>query len=95
MGCLGQEFVKRSAATFIWVCDVNRMTWRYSERGYRYAFMEAGHVCQNLYLSAESIGCGVCAIAAYDDDTMNQLLGLDGESQFVIYIATIGKKKPA
>ena len=91
--CLGQEFVKQSAVTFIWVAVVERMTWRYEQRGYRYLFLDAGHVCQNLYLAAESIGCGACAIAAYDDDAMNDLLQLDGERELVIYIATVGKKR--
>ncbi len=91
--CFGQDFVKGSAVTFIWVAISDRMTWRYSERGYRYILLDAGHVCQNLYLAAESIGCGVCAVGAYDDDIINKLLGLDGRSRFVIYIAAAGKKK--
>lgn len=91
--CLDQESVLRSAATFLWVCVVERMAWRYAERGYRYIFLDAGHVCQNLYLAAESIGCGVCAIGAYDDDQLNDTLALDGEEAFVIYLATVGKKK--
>lgn len=92
-GCLGQRFVKSSAATFIWAAVPYRMNWRYGERGYRYMHLDAGHVCQNLYLSAESIRCGVCAIAAFDDDQMNRLLGIDGETQFTIYVATVGKKR--
>jgi SagB-type dehydrogenase family enzyme len=90
--CFQQSFVKNSAVTFIWTAVEKRMTWRYDQRGYRYLFLDAGHVCQNLYLSAESIGCGVCAIAAFDDDEMNKLLQLDGNKQFVIYLATCGKK---
>lgn len=90
-GCLGQKFVRESAVTFIWVAVPNRMTWRYNERGYRYLYLDAGHICQNLYLVAESLKCGVCAIAAYDDDKMNEILKLDGIENFVIYIATIGK----
>jgi SagB-type dehydrogenase family enzyme len=88
-----QKFIGDSAVTFIWVAVTERMNWRYSERGYRYLFLDAGHVCQNLYLSAESISCGACAIDAYSDDTMNQLLKLDGEEQFVIYLATVGKRE--
>jgi len=89
--CLGQEFVRSCAVVFIWVAVPYRMTWRYGERGYRYLYLDAGHVAQNLYLSAASVGCGVCAIAAFSDDSMNQLLGLDGETQFAIYVATAGK----
>ncbi|HUV15385.1 MAG TPA: SagB/ThcOx family dehydrogenase [Pelolinea sp.] len=90
--CLNQPHVKNSAVTFFWAAVPLRMVWRYCQRGYRYMYLDAGHVCQNLYLLAESIHCGVCAIAAYDDDLVNQALGLDGEDQFAIYIATLGKR---
>jgi SagB-type dehydrogenase family enzyme len=90
--CLNQSHVANSAVTFVWVADAQRMTWRYVERGYRYMFLDAGHVCQNLYLLAESIGCGVCALAAYDDDLVNAALHLDGENQFAIYLATLGHR---
>ena len=90
--CLGQGMVAGSAATFIWVAVVHRMAWRYGQRGYRYLHLDAGHTCQNLYLAAEAVGCGVCAIAAFDDEDMSRVLGLDGEDQFAIYVATVGKK---
>jgi len=90
--CLGQRFVMGSAATFILTAVPYRMTWRYMERGYRYMHIDAGHVCQNLYLAAEAIGGGVCAIGAFNDDELNRLLKLDGEEQFAIYVATVGKK---
>ena len=81
-----------SAVTFFWVAVAERMTWRYSERGYRFLHLDAGHVCQNLYLAAEALGCGTCAIGGYNDVDMNALLGLDGETMFVIYLAALGKK---
>jgi SagB-type dehydrogenase family enzyme len=68
------------------------MRWRYGERGYRYLHLDAGHVCQNLYLAAEAIDSGVCAIAAFDDDALCKALNLDCEDQFIIYIAVAGKK---
>jgi SagB-type dehydrogenase family enzyme len=91
--CLGQTFIKASAVTFLWTAIPKRMTWRYSDRGYRYLFLDAGHVCQNLYLCGDSIQCGTCAIAAFLDDDLNNLLGIDGKTQFVIYLATVGKKE--
>ena len=90
--CLKQVHVRNSAATFFWAAESMRTIWRYSERGYRYILLDAGHVCQNLYLMAESIGCGVCGIAAYDDDLVNAALGLDGVERFTAYIATVGKR---
>ncbi len=89
--CLGQEQVFQSAVTFLWAAVSQRMTWRYVERGFRYLFLDAGHVCQNLYLAAEAIGCGVCAIAAYDDEELDRVLCLDGHEQWVIYVGSLGK----
>jgi SagB-type dehydrogenase family enzyme len=92
IACYDQPFIRTSAVTFLWTAVVYRMTWRYGERGYRYLLLDAGHICQNLYLAAEAIEAGVCAIGAFDDDQMNRLLGLDGTEQSVIYAATIGKR---
>ena len=89
--CLGQDMMIRAAMGFFWVADVYRSAWRYSERAWRYVFLDAGHVCQNLYLGAAPLECGVCAIAAFDDEKLNSLLGADGENQFAVYAAVVGK----
>ena len=90
--CFDQQFILRSGAVFIWTAVPYRMTWRYGERGYRDLHLDAGHSCQNLYLAAGAVGCGACAIAAFDDDRINEILGINGSDQFVIYLATVGKK---
>jgi SagB-type dehydrogenase family enzyme len=90
--CFSQKMVESDAITFIWVAVTERMAWRYGERAYRYLHLDAGHVCQNLYLAAEPIDCGVCAVAAFEDNDLNTSLRLDGKSMFAIYLATVGKK---
>ena len=30
-------------------------------------------------------------MAAFDDEAMNRILNLDGEEQFTLYLATLGK----
>lgn len=87
-----QKQVLNSAVTFYWVAEVYRTSWRYGNRGYRYIDIDAGHVCQNLYLAAESIGCGVCAIAAFKDELTDAVFNLDGQERFTAYIASVGKK---
>ncbi len=91
--CFNQRFVMQSAATFIWTAVAYRMAWRYGERGYRYMHLDAGHVCQNLYLAAEAVGCGVCAIGAFHDDALNEALRIDGVEQFAVYVGVLGKKR--
>lgn len=87
-----QHHVRDAAVSFWWMVDSVRTTWRYSTRGYRYLLMDAGHICQNLTLAAEGITCGVCAIGSFDDELLNEFFGVDGEQQFVIYGATVGKR---
>ena len=90
---LGQSYPGKSAVTFIWVAIPYRMEWRYGLAAHKVIALDAGHVCQNLYLACESIDAGTCAIAAYDQEELDELLGLDGEEEFAIYIASVGKIK--
>ena len=87
----GQKFVGLGAATFVWSCIPYRMEWRYGPTAYRVILMDAGHVCQNLYLACEAIGAATCAVAAYDQEAMDELLDLDGQDEFAIYVAPVGK----
>jgi SagB-type dehydrogenase family enzyme len=91
--CYRQPFIRDAAVTFLWTAVPYRMTWRYGERGFRYLFLDAGHVCQNLYLAAQPIGCGVCAVGAFDDEAAHRVLRLDGEDQFLAYVAALGKRR--
>lgn len=89
--CYDQNFVKRSAVCFLWSVIPYRMEWRYHIFSHKNIALDAGHVCQNLYLAAESIGAGTCAIGAYHQKKTDALIGVDGEEEFVIYLAPVGK----
>ena len=88
---LGQSFVGAAAATFVWTTIPHRMEWRYDLAAHKVIALDAGHVCQNLYLACAATGAGTCAIGAYDQEAMDAVLGLDGEEEFVVYVATVGR----
>ncbi len=90
--CLGQSFVADAAVTFFWTTVPARMEWRYGLAAHKVIAVDVGHVCQNLYLACECIHSGTCAIAAYDQDACDALLGVDGNEEFTVYIAPVGKK---
>jgi len=89
--CLGQSFVAKGAVTFIWTTIPYRMEWRYSLAAHRVILIDAGHVCQNLYLACEAIQAGTCAVAAYDQELLDELLHIDGIDEFSVYLAPVGK----
>ena len=89
---LGQPWAGEAAVTFIWAAIPYRTEWRYGLAAHKVIALDAGHVCQNLYLACEAIGAGTCAIAAYNQEEMDKLLRLDGVEEFTIYLAPVGRK---
>jgi len=88
---LGQAFVGRAAVVLIWTAIPYRMEWRYGLAAHKVIALDAGHVCQNLYLACEAIGAGACAVAAYHQQLMDRLVRVDGQEEFVVYLAPVGK----
>lgn len=86
-----QKFIGKSAVVFVWAAIPYRMEWRYSFISYKDILIEAGHICQNLYLACEAIGAGTCAIAAYEQKVMDELIQVDGENEMTVYISPVGK----
>ncbi len=83
----------QSAVTFIWAAVLERMEYAFGGRALQYLYIDAGHVCQNLYLAGYTIDVGTCAIGHFNDVEINNLLGLDGDKEFVVYAAHTGKNK--
>lgn len=81
----------RCAVVFIWTAIPYRTEWRYADVSPKIIVQDSGHVCQNLYLACEAIGAGTCAVGAYFQKPMDALVGVDGEEEFVIYMAPVGK----
>lgn len=86
-----QKFAGRCAVVFLWSVVPYRAEWRYSTGAHKTILIDVGHVCQNLYIACEAIGCGTCAIASYEQAKSDKILNLDGDREFTIYAATVGK----
>ena len=85
------EFAGSAAVVFFWTVIPYRTEWRYGALSARMIPMDAGHVCQNLYLACGAIGAGACAVAAFNQEKMDNLLGVDGMDEFTLYTAPVGK----
>ena len=90
-----QPFAGKGSVTFIWTALPERTEWRYAEASVKVIALDAGHVCQNLYLACQAVGAGTCAIAAYDQEAADRLVGVDGIDEFVVYMAPLGKVNPS
>jgi len=90
IAALGQDMVRESAATFIWTAITGRSKWKYHERAYRYIYLDAGHIGQNLYLAATALGLGCCTIGAFFDSFVNDSIGIDGQNETAVYLGAVG-----
>jgi SagB-type dehydrogenase family enzyme len=87
---MGQRICSQAAVVFIWTAVFQRTKWRYQDRAYRYIYLDAGHIAQNLALSATSLGLGSCQIGALFDEEVNEILDVDGIEESTIYMTVAG-----
>ena len=89
--CAGlmQGFLGEANIVLVLTAMFQRPRWKYRERTYRYAMLEAGHIGQNVYLAAASMGMGACAVGAFNDDAVNALVGVDGINEAALYLLAV------
>ena len=87
---LDQSMCASAAVVFVWAGVFNRSKCKYGQRAYRYIYLDAGHIAENLALGAVSLGLGSCQIAAVYDDEVNSIIGVDGKKESVLYLSVVG-----
>jgi len=88
---LGQGMLEEASCIFVWTATVGRSKWKYRERAYRYIYMDAGHIGQNLYLAATAMNLGCCTVGAFYDEEVDRLIGIDGREEISIYLGAVGR----
>jgi SagB-type dehydrogenase family enzyme len=90
LAALGQGMCATAATVFIRTAVFERCKWKYGQRAYRYIYLDAGHIAENLALAAVSLNLGTCEIGALYDDHVNAIIGIDGTEESTICMAAVG-----
>jgi SagB-type dehydrogenase family enzyme len=77
------------------VADLSYQRAKYGLRAYRLTVLECGHLAQNLWLVATALGLSTITLAAFLDDSLNQLLMIDGVGQTALYMMPVGRTDPS
>jgi SagB-type dehydrogenase family enzyme len=87
---LKQDMLGGADITFVLSAIFDRVRHKYGERGFRYAYIEAGHISQNIYLQSVSLGLGSVSVGAFLDERVNKLIGIEGRKEAVVYLHAVG-----
>ena len=87
---LDQDMAYAANVVFVWTALFARSKWKYKQRAFRYVYLDAGHIAENLALAAVALGLGTCQIGALYDDEVNALVNIDGEEESILYMSTVG-----
>ena len=90
---LDQRIAAHANVVFVWTAIFERSKWKYEERAYRYIYLDAGHIAQNVALAAVALDLGSCQIGALYDGEANDLVGVDGVVESTIYMTVVGRPR--
>ncbi|MFN4216559.1 MAG: nitroreductase family protein, partial [Brevinematales bacterium] len=81
----------RDASVMFFLTAYSLRTLRkYRERGFRFLYIDAGHMAEHIYLLATAYGFGACALGGAYDWEVEKWLGIDGLQETLIYGVVAG-----
>jgi SagB-type dehydrogenase family enzyme len=89
------DLVRGAAAILIVSAVFLRSTFKYGDRGYRFALIEAGHLAQNVVLTAFELGVAAAPVGGFLDRDLDRYLGFDGLMESVVYVILLGREASA
>ena len=87
----GQDWAAKANVVFYYSYVPYRSEWRYGIYSHRVVLIDAGHITENVYLSATSINLGACALGYIDEEVADKAFELDGKEEFIFYACPVGK----
>lgn len=92
----GQKWIEGAAFLVILTAVADRVYWKYpSADAYRLFLLDAGHLAQTFSLLAAAAGLGSFTTAAIQESVIEKLIGLDGTTEFPLYLCGAGTPLPA
>lgn len=89
-GLVDPELVDTASALLVVTAMFWRSRFKYGTRGYRFAFLEAGHAVQNAILAATSLELAALPLGGFYDRRIDELVGADGLDEATVYALLLG-----
>jgi SagB-type dehydrogenase family enzyme len=73
---LGQSALTKASAIVLITAEIGRTSGKYGDRSDRYIAEETGAIAQNIYLQVESLGLSTVLMGAFNDEKIQDALGI-------------------
>jgi SagB-type dehydrogenase family enzyme len=84
------SLVTRASAVVIVTAMFWRSRFKYGVRGYRFALLEAGHLAQNLILTAVALRLSALPLGGFYDRRLDAVVGADGLDEATVHAVLLG-----
>jgi SagB-type dehydrogenase family enzyme len=86
------ELLAECAAFVVVTAVLWRSRFKYGQRAYRFALLEAGHVGQSFLLAAEALGLAATPVGGFYDTRVDESLGIDGLTEVSLYLLPVSRR---
>ena len=87
--CLGEDFIEDAPVSLVITAEFSRITDRLGKERIYFAYMEAGHAAQNVYLQVESLGLATVSMGGIYEEDISQALNLP-DQHIPLYVMPVG-----
>lgn len=87
---LDQDHIAAAPVAIVITIFWARSAWKYGSRGYKYSLLDAGFAGENLYIASKILGLGTCAVGAFFEEELCDLLKIDCFSEIPVLIMPVG-----
>ncbi|MBI2568083.1 MAG: SagB/ThcOx family dehydrogenase [Candidatus Schekmanbacteria bacterium] len=89
--CLDQEFCGSADVVFVKTQKWRDLLFPDGDRGYRYAFLRGAMASEGLYVQGAALGIGACAVGAFLDADVADVLGIDFSREIPLLVTAVGR----
>ena len=80
----------QASALVVVTAVFSRSRFKYGQRGYRFALLEAGHVVQNAVLAATELGLPALPLGGFYDRLLDGIVGADSLDEATVHALVLG-----
>lgn len=90
--CVQPNLPLDTSLHFLYTAIPSRLTFKYGDKGYRFALLEAGHSSQNVCLISRALGYEAIPVGGFLEEELESLLQIDGVNQVALYLTFVGAR---